>query len=75
MDFVEMKNLKDFDDVFGGRRGDADAQASALQRGDDFRRRIGAQNQSAGAHVFLHRPSERVLRVFRQFVHLRQYHN
>jgi len=57
------------------RRSHSDDQATAPDGRDHFTCWVTAQNQSTGAHVFLHGTPEGVLSILSQTINLRQQDN
>ena len=64
--FLLADVVQDGDDLVDGGCGHSDAKTTRPDGGNHFRRRVGAQNDAARRRVLLHRPAQRVLRVFRQ---------
>lgn len=61
--------------LFCAGQGNSDSQTSALDGPDDLGGGGGAQDEAAGGHVLFHRPSQSMLGVFSQSVHLRQHNH
>lgn len=56
--------------LFCARQRNSNRQTTAPNWPDDFGSRGGAENESAGGHVLFHRPTQSVLGILRQSVHL-----
>lgn len=58
--------------LFCAGQGNSDSQTSAPDWPDNLRGGGRAQDETAGSHILFHRPSQSMLGIFSESVHLRQ---